>query len=321
LSIQWELLIFSLIVGVGAALYGITAAMALFDRNKEAERPVTLTALVLLVLGGATSVLHLARPNEVMMAIQGMGSLSSLSVELALLLLLIILSYSHLNITMRPNTSRAGKRVILVLVVLIALTLCYTLGNSYLIFGKPVWNTQVLAFAYLVDSLCVGGFLYLLLALVCNGDKGKRGKDRGREAGERPRSPKDSRITAWVVFALAVLQALLFAAYLCFLGGVTIHNVDGVMGVSISALAKAAYGEHAWLFWGGYVLCGMLLPVATALLLAFRDRLRIRRGAFLSIATSAAIIVLLGSLAFRCIMWLIGYDFISLFSLAAQNAP
>ena len=82
MSIQWPLLVFSLLAGSGGALLAFTGVAEATGVAKKTRNAAVACALVLLVVGGCASVVHLAQPANIMAAAANVFSFSGISVEL-----------------------------------------------------------------------------------------------------------------------------------------------------------------------------------------------------------------------------------------------
>lgn len=85
MDIQWPLVLFSLIAGTGGSLFAFVALSELVGGKDKTRFAATVTALVLIVVGGCLSMLHLASPQNAFAALTNIFSFSGISIELMLL--------------------------------------------------------------------------------------------------------------------------------------------------------------------------------------------------------------------------------------------
>ena len=85
MDIQWPLVLFSLIAGTGGSLFAFVALSELVGGKGKTRFAATVTALVLIVVGGCLSMLHLASPQNAFAALTNIFSFSGISIELMLL--------------------------------------------------------------------------------------------------------------------------------------------------------------------------------------------------------------------------------------------
>ena len=90
MDIQWPLVLFSLIAGTGGSLFAFVALSELVGGKGKTRFAATVTALVLIVVGGCLSMLHLASPQNAFAALTNIFSFSGISIELMLLGLLLV---------------------------------------------------------------------------------------------------------------------------------------------------------------------------------------------------------------------------------------
>lgn len=74
--IQWPLVLFSLLAGAGGCALAFAGASEFVGGTKRARFAVGVVSLVLVVVGGLFSVLHLASPQHVMAAVRHVFSFS-----------------------------------------------------------------------------------------------------------------------------------------------------------------------------------------------------------------------------------------------------
>lgn len=222
IEIQWPLVLFTLFSGVGAGLL-VPAGVAVLagKRNDRAQFIALVASLVLLVVGGCFSLLHLAAPHNVMAAVYNIFSFSGISIELILLGVCCIVALAFL-IVLKRGAAPSALKVVAVLGIVAALLLMYFCGHGYIMPSRPAWDTEMLPLAYLGTSLAGGVFAYGVVLAACKADDA------------------DAKIYRTVVMAGCVVCACTCALY------------------SFAVLADAADASPV-AFWGGLVLCGIVI--------------------------------------------------------------
>jgi anaerobic dimethyl sulfoxide reductase subunit C (anchor subunit) len=173
MAIEWSLVIFSLLAGIGGCAFAFVAISEFTDSGAKARFSVTLVALILTLIGGCASVTHLASPQNVMAAVQNIFSFSGISIELILIGITLVLMVIYLIIAKREAVTGVRK-VVGVLGLIAGLLLAFFTGHGYVLQAQPTWNTQALPFAYLGTALAAGAFLYAVFAATQNkGDANK----------------------------------------------------------------------------------------------------------------------------------------------------
>ncbi len=222
---QWPLVIFSLLAGVGGTL-GAFAALALLLKKAEKSAFVALiVALVLFVLGGLASMLHLASPQNAMAAATNLLSFSGISVELIMLGASFIAMLA-LAIMVKRGAEGTALKVVAVLVIICGLVLAFVCGHGYVIDARQYWNTNLLPLAYLGSVLPAGGLLYLALEAF---------KD----------AEADLKSLELVTLIAAVVSAITLVVYLVFVGGEIVASSPVVT-------------------YGGIIVCGIVITLAAA---------------------------------------------------------
>lgn len=163
MDIQWPLVLFSLFAGCGGALMVSAAVAECLGVGKKSRMIASVAALVLMVVGGCASLLHLAHPQAVMAAVTNIFSFSGISVELIMLGVTFVLTLVYAVMTVRAENSSALK-VIGVLAGLSGLVLAFVCGNGYRMSTMEHWNTVLLPFAYLGSAWVSGALAYMALA-------------------------------------------------------------------------------------------------------------------------------------------------------------
>ena len=171
MEIQWPLVLFSLLAGTGGALAAFVGLAGLLGGTRKVRETAALCSIVLVVLGGCFSVLHLASPLHAISAVTNLLSFSGVSIELMLIGINFVVMAAWLILARREG-SEAGLKWVGVVGIVAGLALGFFCGHGYVIEGQPTWNTNVLPLAYLGSSLACGAFLYGVLA-VKFGDDGE----------------------------------------------------------------------------------------------------------------------------------------------------
>ena len=163
MDIQWPLVLFSLIAGTGGSLFAFVALSELVGGKGKTRFAATVTALVLIVVGGCLSMLHLASPQNAFAALTNIFSFSGISIELMLLGLTFVAAAAYAIVVKRVRNAAAAKVLALVGGVL-GLALGYFCGHGYVIEAQPTWMHESLPLAYFGTSLACGAFAYDIIA-------------------------------------------------------------------------------------------------------------------------------------------------------------
>ena len=222
MEIQWSLVLFTLLGGLGAGLLVFTTLFALLGKPAAKRRTYTIIALVLGILGGIFSVLHLASPGNVMAAAQNLGSFSGISLEMIFLALTGVFGIIYLFVA-KGEKAGVAEKIVAVLALLSALVFCYVTGSGYVIEARAAWNTPMLPMAYFASDIAMGATLYAFL------------EGKAEVAG----------IVKTIVMVAAVLGALGILLYVCAAG-----LFSGAITWAVVAVLFAVLGAvFAVLYW------------------------------------------------------------------------
>ena len=136
MELQWPLILFTSFVCAGAGLVAIQGLYALLGKGKKGQVPATITALILVVVGGIAVFFHLTHPERIF---NGFGHLTSgITQELIAIVLLVVVAIIFI-IQARRNESIAKWAAIVGLIV--GLGTILVCGLSYMMPSRPAWNS------------------------------------------------------------------------------------------------------------------------------------------------------------------------------------
>lgn len=286
MSVQWPLLLFSILTGVssGIALFvGVGEARGRFSSVRVLLAAI---AFVLLVAGGCVSALHLGHPERALNILGNIGS--GLSRELLAVGAMGIVLAVYLVAAVRKQAGVA--RVASFVAAVLGIVLPLVAGASYLIAARPAWDSFTLPLMYLGTGVGMG--FALAGAIVCaKGDV------------------EDARLAvrlALVGVAIMVVTVLAYVAWIT----LAPHQSES------RSIARLVSGDLAVSFWLGVVVVGL----AGSLALAFMAKRSIEsqasedgQGAAVASASRLPLILgailvcaLIGSIVLRVDMYALG---------------
>ncbi|PWM44630.1 MAG: hypothetical protein DBX43_01795 [Coriobacteriia bacterium] len=275
--IQWPLVLFSLLAGAGGCAFAFAGASEFVGGTKRARFVVGVVSLVLVVVGGLFSVLHLASPQHVMAAVRHVFSFSGVSVELMVLGLVVVVGVAYLVLSKRSGVDGARKGFAVAGIVL-GLLLAFVTGHGYVISAKAAWFTEILPIAYMGTSLAAGALLFLLVSLAAD-----------KEFSAKP----------WgvPVLAASIVGAVTIVAYLAYLQSA---GFDVTSQALVTGLA---------------VVCGIVVAIGCSIAI-LRCAAGGNRQTLTVLAAVGFVGALAGGLAVRLLMWLFSEGFMELFEAA-----
>lgn len=277
MSIQWVLVFFILLIGLGCGTY--VAAIITTEwcgKAKNIRTAGMITSLVILAVGGFTSVFHLTHPERIFGALSHPTSGIFMESSMIGLVGLIIIIYL---IALRRKATDNTLKIIGTIGMIPALILAFAVGHSYMMPARPAWNTIILPLNYLASASVMGCVCFSILV--------SRRKDAETAVLDG--------INRATLISLAI-QAVLIIAYLIYL------SVAPYPDATRSA-SRVLAGDLAPLFWGGIVLFGLFVP---AVLVAQFKKKKAELSAAVMRVQVSLVCILLGGVAFRVMMFALG---------------
>ena len=241
MSVQWPLVVFSLLAGCGGGLIASSGFLGLAGKTARTRSASLVVAIVLLVLGGCASVLHLAHPASIMAAAANIFSFSGISVELIMLGANLVVALVSLAM-LRKDVSDSADKAISVVSILVGVVLSFAVGNGYVMEAQASWDTFLLPVSYMLSGLSCGSCL--CMAICATAGKGE-----------------DSGSLGKIALALCALQLVAFVAY----GFVPGFDRDPLLLVggsivvgSLGSLLCAFLGRRTPNFWWAAFACAVV---------------------------------------------------------------
>lgn len=273
MSIQWPLVLFTLLTGLGAGTFGLVALSEWWGKGERARMPAAITALVALVAAGVASIFHLGHPERIFNALGHFGS--GIFFEMLLVGLTGLAALIYI-VMLRSNSPVQARKVVATIGLLTAIAVSVVVGASYVLPSRPAWYTVLLPLLYLASAGVLGCFsLYFWAAVRKEADGTVLSVDRA------------------TLVAVAI-EALLLLAYVVYLAAAPFQNPT-------RSVARLLVGDLAPIFWIGIVLIGLLVPAYLALRFLAAKGLSARTVAVLGLISA-----IVGGIALRVPLYLLG---------------
>lgn len=234
MSIEWTLVLFSLLAGCGGCAFAYLGLSGFMLSSKKGRFQIALVAFIVTVVGGFCSVAHLASPENVMAAVWNIGSFSGISVELMLIGIVCILMIVYM-VMVKREVSETGIKVIGAVGAVFGLLLAFFTGHGYVIESRALWNTEMLPIAYLGTSLAFGAFAYVVCAVAFKVE------------------PEEVHKMALPVGVGAIIGAISVVCY--------------VFAVGFDQAASEPV-----VLWGGLILCGVVATAVCGVVVILRKK-------------------------------------------------
>ncbi|MDR2721645.1 MAG: dimethyl sulfoxide reductase anchor subunit, partial [Coriobacteriaceae bacterium] len=227
-GIEWPLILFTVFAGAGAGVLVFAGVAEFFDASKKSRYIAAIVAIILLVIGGCFSLLHLGNPGNFMAAAANIFSFSPISLELIFLGLAVLVALIYLVLV---NRESSAAKILGIIGIVVGLCFAYFSGHGYqVIEARPAWATPLLTFSYALSALAMGGFIFLAIQAIFKDEMAS------------------IKRIALIVLIVAVLTALAYLAYaattsvgsaaaLLWIGAVVIGGLGGV-GAALYAYMK-----------------------------------------------------------------------------------
>jgi anaerobic dimethyl sulfoxide reductase subunit C (anchor subunit) len=286
MEIQWQLVIFTLLICLGSGTFATCGLLAIFNKDAEIRLPALVVSLASMVIGGIASLFHVQHWERMF---NGFGHLmSGITQEIIGLALVCIAIVVYFVVSRKGKTPKwAGWMAIIVSVIMIV-----AMAHSYIMPSRPLWDSPLLYVYYLANCILLGG---LTISLLC----GLKGADA-----------KLAVLVSMVGGGLQVIGAIGYAVFIPSLASkfsiVEFYfdpNTPTKQMMDPNAIFSGyLMGDGLLLFWGGALLLGALIPLVAAFLA------RQKSGTMLvGYAGAAAVSAILGGVAFRAVLYVLGF--------------
>ena len=168
MEIQWALVLFTVVSGAGAWLFAFSMLGSLLKKDAAPGKMETITAFVLVAVGGCMSVMNLSHVDRILEALN--HPTSGIFIEAAMIGVLCVILAVYFVLLAR-NSSEKARTAVGVLGLLVGMVFTYACGSSYLMEARPAWQTVTLPLAYFGTAASAGAGLNLLLKAVQKRDE------------------------------------------------------------------------------------------------------------------------------------------------------
>ena len=271
MAVQWPLLFFSVLIGISGSIMVFIGIGELRGKFKELRFTPAVIALVLLIVGGCISALHLGHPER---ALHILGNYTSgLSRELFAVGGLAVATFVY-AILVKKEFEKPAK-IFAVIAMVLGLVLPFVAGASYIMPARPAWDSVTLPLMYLGTGIGMG-FVFMA-ALAC-----------------KKCSDAEAREALLIALIGVVIAVVAMACYIVWLAVAPWPAAD-------RDIARLLSGDLGLYFWLGVVALGIVVPLACAGY-AYVKRENLNRCACMLWAAFACSVV--GNIALRVIMYL-----------------
>lgn len=231
---EWSLVFFTSFVDLGCGLFIALAMNEWFNVNEHIKGRGSIATLIILGLGGLSSVTHLGHPERIFGALG--HPTSGIFIESSMIGITGIFVIAYIYALKRQASKQTLKTITLIGAIPAAI-LAFAVGDSYVMAARPAWDTLTIPFVYLASAGLMGSLAYTALL----------------ENPSEALIAKMKRITQVMV----LLQAFSIMAYLVAIGSADYSDASRSVGYILK-------GDLAPLFWVGMVVIGLVIPMGIA---------------------------------------------------------
>ncbi len=167
MEIQWSLVLFTALSGMGGWMFVCVAVDEFLGRTKKTSFLASVVAFVVAVVGGLCSVTHLSHPDRILGALS--HPTSGIFTEAVLIGLFCVFVAIYV-VLLKREVSAGARKVIAVIAAVLGVLLAFMAGESYLMSSRPNWDTQLLPLGYALTAAPAGVAAYLAVVSVRDKD-------------------------------------------------------------------------------------------------------------------------------------------------------
>lgn len=303
MELQWPLILFTFFLCVCGGTFAMQGALTLAGKGKKSQTISLIVSAVALVVGGLSVFMHLQHWERIfnafgaLLAGNGVG-VSGITLELwgcVVFAIALVLYF----LFMRRSEDGVAPKWCAVVAVIVGLALPAVTGDSYLMAALPAWDTPLLIAFYVVNAVLLGSLVQLVIAGVA-GDVDVRD------------------VLAKVAIAAAVVQGVVLVAYAAIIGSlggswseVSYYfdpTLPDIAMVDAAATLNVLTGSTAVAFWVCCIAIGVVAAAAIAYLAKKAEGTRLT-----TLAASALACAVVGSFAWRCILYVVAISIFAMF--------
>lgn len=269
--IQWPLVLFTLFVCLGCGLLFHTVIITeWYGKAKQIRMKCLIISLLCLAIGGFCSTAHLGHPDRIFAALGHPTSgifMESMMIGLTGLLICIYI------LALRRGAAASTCKTIGCIGGVLSVILSFVNGDAYVMAAIPAWNTMTLPLVYVASAGVMGALaIGTILAL-----------DNENSNDELHGYIKKNVTITIGIFTLLLVTYLIFVA-------------NAAFPAPSRSLSRILGGDIALVFWGGIIILGIIIPF-----------ILVRKSTKIDNSIKIALVsALLGGIAFRSMMFLIG---------------
>ena len=275
MEIQWALVFFTLLTGLGAGTFMIVAISEWRGVEERVRMPAAVTAFIAVFAGAVASVFHLGHAERIFNALGHFGSGVTSEMILVGFTLLAILVYI---VMLRVGYTASARKVVATIGLLLAVLLALGQGMTYVLPSRPAWNIWLVPLLYIASAVVLGLFTWNLWTVT------------------RKEDTAILQIVNRLALAAVAIETAIVIAYGFYIAVAPFPD-------PLRSVGRIVGGDLSLAFWGGVVVLGLAVPAALTARALYQKNADLRSPAM---AVIGLVAVVAGGIAFRALMYALG---------------
>ena len=295
---EWPLILFTFFLCLAGGTFTVQGLLTLLGKGRKMQLVSLIVSFASLVVGGIAVFMHLEHWERIF---NGFGHITSgITLEFigCIVFALALVVYF---LMMRRSEDAATPKWCGAIAIVVGLALPAVTGMSYLMASLPSWDTPLLVFYYIANTVFMGGLAALVIAAATKDESATSTLSMVAIAGAL------LQLIVVLIYAFTIYgSADLYSARIQYYFDPTLP--DQAMVDRTEVVQSIIVGDLAPMFWGAVIAVGAVLPLALTVLAR-----KLEAGKkLLSYAGAALVCTMVGGICWRVILYLVA---ISVFAL------
>lgn len=298
MELQWPLILFTFFVCLSSGILFVQGLLSFLGKARELQLASLVASAASLAVGGVAVFMHLEHWERIF---NGFGHITSgITQELIGVVLMGVVIVLFFLMMRRSEDGSVPVGVSVAAMVVPALMVFVT-GHSYNMPALPSWNTPMLEVFYLANAVCLGALSVLIIAAV------KKASAAFGTLSQVAFIAALAQLAAVAIYAAVIANSAGSYAQPGMYFDPTLPDV--AVTVPSAVFSQMFTGDMALAFWGGSILLGCCVPAAAA----FMARKAAEPGRVLSLAGVGLASVVVGTLCWRGILYVVALSVFAIF--------
>ncbi|AJC12662.1 hypothetical protein JI75_08395 [Berryella intestinalis] len=298
MELQWPLILFTFFVCLSSGILFVQGLLSFLGKARELQLASLVASAASLAVGGVAVFMHLEHWERIF---NGFGHITSgITQELigvVLMGVVIVLFF----LMMRRSEDGSVPAGVSVAAMVVPALMVFVTGHSYNMPALPSWNTPMLEVFYLANAACLGALSVLIIAAV------KKASAAFGTLSQVAFIAALAQLAAVAIYAAVIANSAGSYAQPGMYFDPTLPDV--AVTVPSAVFFQMFTGDMALAFWGGSILLGCCIPAVAA----FLAKRAAESGRVLSLAGIGLASVVVGTLCWRGILYVVALSVFAIF--------